>query len=664
MKIKQTLPGSVPVTGRYRAEIDGMRAFAVIAVIINHFNKNMLPGGYLGVDIFFVISGYVITSSLSLRERSDFRDFISSFYARRIKRLLPALLIFVVLASILISLVDPVPAKPISTGIASLFGFSNLYLFRQATDYFAQSTELNPFTHTWSLGVEEQFYLFFPFLYYFSGFGVLKNNGTRNLLFCILLLSFASLLGFVYLSTSNMTAAYFLMPTRFWEIASGCLVYIISQQQKGQVRYLLRCPPIVLLFLMSGLMFMPVTFEVPSTLLMVFLSASLILSLSKDTLAYSLLSNKNLVCVGLMSYSLYLWHWPVLSIARWSVGITAWTVPVLVLIIFLFSFLSYRFVESPLRMVKLPEAKWKVFLVAWFSLLSTLFAVLFIGSNAISATLYLGRSVKPDDTNESTGGNCKVKKVPRIFLFGDSHAGQLGKVFSIPSLLCSYSPNVYQLGMYPSVPTQTVVSTRDVHSSKNALSESRKISSKYEEALSKLSRGDILLVSSRYLCRLKSNCFSLQLFWKKNFFYSDSGRQISELAAQESFIRKLREDAMQLQKKGVMVVLAMPTPEIRNDPSLCRKEWFRGQLASECFVNSDIQRDRLHFKGLFAARLGGVKNIVLFDPWEFVCPFDSGCVDLDSTFLHDATHISILGARKLATPLGDLLKDASLRYKD
>jgi len=109
--------------GNYRPEIDGLRAFAVAAVIINHFNKDILPGGYLGVDIFFVISGYVITSSLYGRPSKDFKDFISSFYERRIKRLVPALLVFVLITSIAICLFDPYPGSTLITGLTSLLGY-------------------------------------------------------------------------------------------------------------------------------------------------------------------------------------------------------------------------------------------------------------------------------------------------------------------------------------------------------------------------------------------------------------------------------------------------------------------------------------------------------------------------------------------------------------
>ena len=116
-------------TSRYRPEIDGLRAFAVVAVIINHFNKDLLPSGYLGVDMFFVISGYVITSSLANRKSKNFQEFVTAFYGRRIKRLVPALVVFIVITSILITLFNPDPNAAIKTGISALFGLYSLYIF-------------------------------------------------------------------------------------------------------------------------------------------------------------------------------------------------------------------------------------------------------------------------------------------------------------------------------------------------------------------------------------------------------------------------------------------------------------------------------------------------------------------------------------------------------
>lgn len=148
----------------YRPDIDGLRAIAVVAVILNHLEHSVLPGGYLGVDIFFVISGYVITSSLASNSDTHLGRTLLDFYSSRVRRLVPALIVMTLLTAAAIRLFDPYPGVSIITAAVSLFGLSNIFLFSQAINYFGHSAQLNPFSHTWSLGVEEQFYLLFPFI--------------------------------------------------------------------------------------------------------------------------------------------------------------------------------------------------------------------------------------------------------------------------------------------------------------------------------------------------------------------------------------------------------------------------------------------------------------------------------------------------------------------
>ena len=348
MSIEQTQKNT---NGKYRTEIDGLRAFAVVTVIINHFNKVILPGGYLGVDIFFVISGYVITSSMYKRESKDFKDFISGFYERRIKRLVPALSVFVIITSFLICLFDPKPDLSLKTGLTSLFGLSNFYLLKHATDYFAQSTELNVFTHTWSLAVEEQFYILFPFLVWLSGFGRKTKNGARNLFLVMLTISAGSIVSFLYLYSVNQPAAYFLMPSRFWEMAAGCLTFIITQKRQSIKIWLEKIPPFFIIGLIFGVMYFQFPLAEISTIVVVVLSSILLVSLNSKTLAFKFFTNSYIVYIGLISYSLYLWHWGVLSLARWSIGITKITTIPLILLIILFSVLSYELVERRTRKI-------------------------------------------------------------------------------------------------------------------------------------------------------------------------------------------------------------------------------------------------------------------------------------------------------------------------
>ena len=147
---------------KYLSEIDGIKALSIIAVIIFHFNKDFLPSGYLGVDIFFVISGFLITGSLMRNEKVRFCDFIFSFYKKRLLRILPALSFFVLVISIITHLVIQNAGNYYLTAVSSLFGISNIFLSLKQFNYWGSDLLMNPFMHTWSLGVELQFYLFYP----------------------------------------------------------------------------------------------------------------------------------------------------------------------------------------------------------------------------------------------------------------------------------------------------------------------------------------------------------------------------------------------------------------------------------------------------------------------------------------------------------------------
>lgn len=330
----------------YRPEIDGLRALAVIAVIINHFSDHLLRSGYLGVDIFFVISGYVITTSIASPKQVTLTDFLLDFYVRRIKRLAPALILFVLTVSFATIALNPIPRELLITGMTALFGVSNLYLLELSTNYFARSTALNSFSHTWSLGVEEQFYVVYPFCVWLC---VSRSSGGVRTLFKVLLaLSVASLISFVLLYRVDQPAAYFLMPTRFWELGAGAMVYFL--RESARFNHLIeRSPTTIVMVLIVLVLFAPMTAAVPATIAIVVLTGLLIAGLRPGTFAYALFSHRAVVYIGLISYSLYLWHWGVLAVSRWTIGVQWGTAPFQAALIYLLAVASYHFVESPLR---------------------------------------------------------------------------------------------------------------------------------------------------------------------------------------------------------------------------------------------------------------------------------------------------------------------------
>ena len=313
-----------PGRGRYRHEIDGLRAIAMLAVILNHLHEDWLPGGFLGVDVFFVISGYVITDSIEGRASTSLGPFLKAFYRRRVQRLAPALVCCIALTGLLTCLFVNNPVSSLITGATALVGVSNLYLLAESTNYFSADASYNTFLQTWSLGVEEQFYLCFPVLAWWL-FQRQDKAGARPMLPVLSALSLISLLGYIHGSLHNPTGAYFLTPLRLWELLTGALV------QQGALR---RHPlPAIaaagLLILSFGLNSDP---PLASTVLTVAATALLLPALKPPSGVKSVLSLPALRHLGKLSYSLYLWHWSVICLARWTIGLEGWRLPLLLLV--------------------------------------------------------------------------------------------------------------------------------------------------------------------------------------------------------------------------------------------------------------------------------------------------------------------------------------------
>ncbi|WP_210247523.1 acyltransferase, partial [Methylobacterium sp. WL116] len=209
----------------YRA-VDGLRAVAVIAVMVFHLREGWLPGGLTGVDVFFVISGFVVTASVAQRQGGSFGDFVLAFYARRIARILPALALTVAVSAIAYALFIPsawLGDTIAKTGLAAIFGLSNLVL-AAGDDYFSVKAAFNVFTHTWSLGVEEQFYLLFPLIMYFGSKDAGAAGPRDRRVPILLALVAASFAAGALLSATRPTIAFYTLPARFWELGAGMLL--------------------------------------------------------------------------------------------------------------------------------------------------------------------------------------------------------------------------------------------------------------------------------------------------------------------------------------------------------------------------------------------------------------------------------------------------------
>jgi peptidoglycan/LPS O-acetylase OafA/YrhL len=333
----------------YRPDIDGLRAVAVLAVVLYHAFPEALPGGFVGVDVFFVISGFLITSIVADEAQKGGLSF-SRFYDRRFRRIAPAL--FVVLAASLaygyFTLLPETFLRLAEQVAASAFGAANFY-YLMHSGYFDPSSETQPMLHMWSLSVEEQFYLFWPVIIALCWKSAGRN--ARSLTISILTVIFGtSLAASIYLTKVDQSLAFYLMPTRAWELALGALLVFapLSRGAYGRVAPLLGLATVA-----ASIAMFNSDMPFPGALaLFPCLGAALVIWPRRPELSGpKMLSARYSVFLGKISYSLYLWHWPILVFA----GIRYdWNIPysvrlVLVVASILLAAATWWLVESPLR---------------------------------------------------------------------------------------------------------------------------------------------------------------------------------------------------------------------------------------------------------------------------------------------------------------------------
>ncbi|NVO22995.1 acyltransferase family protein [Donghicola mangrovi] len=309
----------------YRPEIDGLRALAVLSVIIYHLKisigqYDLLIGGFLGVDLFFVLSGFLITQILYREYESCGSINIFQFYLRRAKRILPVLFM-VILCSLPVAwfVLLPTELTRFEYSILSAITFvSNFFWFFELSEYGAKSGLLQPFLHTWSLAIEEQFYLIFPFLFSF----VLSRFGRQYLTLILSIVAACSFLSSVYLTNEISSLSFFAPSSRFWEILVGSLGAILNENAKKE--YLpkrlstIACLLLiaVILFCISFLDISKINHPGVGSIPVVFSTCSLLLLLKKGDFLYSVLSSDVARYVGKISFSLYLWHFPIFAFGR------------------------------------------------------------------------------------------------------------------------------------------------------------------------------------------------------------------------------------------------------------------------------------------------------------------------------------------------------------
>ena len=330
----------------YRREIDGLRTVAVLPVILFHAGFDAFQGGFVGVDVFFVISGYLITSLL-IDDLRYGRFSIAEFYRRRARRILPALTL-VVLCCLPFAWLWMVPSELRDFGRAlaavALF-MSNIHFWRES-DYFEPEAESNVLLHTWSLAVEEQFYIFFPLLLW-----ALWRWRPGSLSGVLILLFLASLAGSAWGSWRMPAAAFYLIPFRAWELFAGALCALVLARGAGRAQDALAWLGLVLIGV--AVLTFDDTIPFPSVTALVPVAGTVLVVLyaRHGTGAAWVLGTRPMVALGLLSYSAYLWHQPLFAFARlrFIMPPPGWVMLGLGVAAFLLAALSWRFVEQPFR---------------------------------------------------------------------------------------------------------------------------------------------------------------------------------------------------------------------------------------------------------------------------------------------------------------------------
>ncbi|HEY2419637.1 MAG TPA: acyltransferase family protein [Steroidobacteraceae bacterium] len=438
----QAHPAKGHALPQYRADIDGLRAVAVLPVVFWHYGVWPFTGGFVGVDVFFVISGFLITSLIHAEMKAGTFS-IAYFYERRIRRIFPALFA-VLIATVVLGalLLFPSDLKRYAQSLQATVLFGSNFLFRNLAGYWDVVSERKPLLHTWSLAVEEQFYVLFPLTLY-----LLTKAGRRVEIGAIAAILVASLAANIWAVRATPVSDFFLLPYRAWELMLGSLLAIVRLPAPGN-RLLREAAMLAGLALIAIAVFAysaDTPFPGEAAIVPCLGAALLIYAGGGDSLVASVLRWRPMIAVGLISYSLYLWHWPLLVFAKYALfrELTPLETVVLIALAFLCAGLSWRFVEQPFRGRHERFSRRQIFLLGgaataialllgallqmhngWPQRFSPEVRAIFSAAHRNKPPKELGCIDKPKkldpDAITCTFGTPGVK--PGIALWGDSHA--------------------------------------------------------------------------------------------------------------------------------------------------------------------------------------------------------------------------------------------------
>lgn len=650
---------------KYRPEIDGLRTIAVLSVLIYHAefvlgSGKLLSGGFLGVDIFFVISGFLITS-LIIKEQNKTGSFsIADFYERRARRLLPALFL-VILVSLPFAWLYLLPSQFIDfskSQLSSVFFASNFYWDNSLQKYGAESAMYKPFLHTWSLAVEEQFYIIFP-LILIALYRWLKTY-TLSILSIFLI---ASLIYAEWLTGKDASSSFYMLPSRFWELLSGSLLayHLYKHPQEPHSNSLKNFIPVLGLGLITySLFFIEYNDNHPGFItLTVVIGTLLIIWFSNKTNPVTrLLSSKFFVGVGLISYSLYLWHYPIFSFGRILNSSPSVNEKIIWFILsFCLALISYYLIEKPSRNKVLFSKRSLVFTLS-------LTAIIIVGLNAaiIHNKGYSSRlpSIISDiEMRPSKIGICYKKQhcsfnndnSNNIILVGDSH------LMSLERALLDYS-NEKQL-KFTTLTTngcQYILNLNSVDKKNNQISQcNTSLQNSRRELLLNVNNA-LIVIGGNLPSIIPNNIFEKKS--KRHLQYPDLSIKSSDHRISAIF-REYRNTVLELANNNHKIILVYPIPTADWDiPSKISQLIFRKNDSEvESILNKSkitisypdyISKTKSSFDLLDSIKH---KNISRIYPHKLFCntSIPNRCIthDQKTSYYRDEQHLSKKGTDML-----------------
>ena len=629
----------------YRPDIDGLRAIAVLYVVLYHTELGWLPGGFIGVDIFFVLSGYLITNQL-VQSISTGRFRFREFYVRRIRRLVPAFTAMS-LASLVVGyyLLRPQDflyhAKLAGLGFISL---GNFYIENTTDGYFAPESSEIPLLHIWSLSVEEQFYLVWPaFLVLFFRF---RSSVTKVLLLAVIVVLMLSVSQ--WQAVNNSTAAYYLLPARFIELMIGSVLVFSGAhlpQPKVATANVVALLALFALFATGFLFSDETTFPGVNALVVCVATALLVHVGRTENLASRALSLQGMVWVGQLSYSLYLWHWPVLAFWRYREGaLTNEQLFYAVLLSFLLAIISLKFIEQPFRYSWRRESgqTFGWLYVFPFSILLIVFLLLDATEGWPSRfgqkrDLIAAIESRPDSYEEQCP-DVQESLCKRVLLVGDSHAEHLGPFvemlrrdqseFALVSRTDGACPPL--LGVVPV--------TKKANGQVETLSNCEE---RNTEVFNNLAGIDFVFLAAYWaLPELKLGTYFLTTEHEKNRSVEASNNVLENA---------LRITIEKIVSEGIRPVLVKDNLTIQRQTQKCSYKRALLNDTDPCLVpEARLKDQRKTVDAIFSALKGEFPSLIVLDPSAVLCNEGSCEVLIDGTPLYrDRDHLNAIGAKLL-----------------